>query len=77
VVVVCATRWHPDDLIGRIHAEMERDAEFPRFRTFSFPACNADDSYLFPEMYDREWYEAQRLVLGPEMASALLDCNPV
>jgi predicted phage terminase large subunit-like protein len=38
IVIVVATRWHEDDLAGRILVEMERDEKFPRFCHINFPA---------------------------------------
>ena len=34
------------------------------------------DEFLFPERFDREWYESQRATLGAYNASGLLDCEP-
>lgn len=83
IVVVVATPWHPDDITGRIKKAMEQDPLFPKFKCVSFPAhkpateTNTGYEILFPEMYDKEWYDRQRATLGPTMAAALLDCNPV
>jgi predicted phage terminase large subunit-like protein len=85
IVVVCATRWHNDDIIGRIKDAMDKDEDFPRFEELVFPArLDPDESetgegweILFPELYDADWYRKQRAQLGPYSAAALLDCNPV
>lgn len=77
IVVVVATQWHVDDLIGRINAEQGKD-RFPRFERLAFPARAAGSyDYLFPELYNAEWYENQRAMLGPTQAAALLDCSPI
>lgn len=78
IVVVCATRWHEDDIIGRILVEMDKNPDFPRFEQLVFPA-HKDGEYdiLFPELYDKSWYTRQRATLGTYSAAALLDCNPV
>lgn len=77
IVVVCATPWHTDDITGRIKYQMQKDPEFPRFEELVFPARCEQWDYLFPEMYDAQWYDNQRATLGPAAASALLDCNPI
>ena len=85
-VVVVATRWHWDDLSGRIQDETEDNPEFPRFERLSFPAGDEDRRYqsdtnptgtLFPERFSLEWYRQQRATLGSYSAAALLDCDPV
>ena len=79
IVTVCATRWHADDIIGRIKEEMAKDPDYPRFEFLEFPAHKeGPDGWdtLFPEMYDESWYRTQRTQLGPYSAAALLDCDP-
>lgn len=79
IVIVCATPWHTDDIIGRIEREIRENAEFPRFDTISFPAQSNKypSGFLFPERFDEEWYRSQRATLGAYSAAGLLDCNPV
>lgn len=73
-VVIVATRWHEDDIVGRIrvrndpkHEKYEPD--FPRFRVVRFPA--QDEAYrtdgagdgsgwLFPERFPEQYYRAMR-----------------
>ncbi len=79
IVIVCATRWHVDDLVGRIYAEMERNPDFPRYESLVYPARReGPDGWdtLFPEHYAASWYAMQRAQLGPYQAAALLDCAP-
>ena len=79
IVVVCATRWHEDDVIGRIRRAMEANPDYPPFEELVFPARREGDGgwdTLFPEMYDAAWYARQRASLGPYSAAALLDCDP-
>lgn len=80
VVIVCATRWHTDDIVGRIKEGMKKDPNFPQFEDLVYPARKEGKDgwdYLFPEQYKSSWYEAQRATLGAYSAAALLDCNPV
>lgn len=80
IVLLIGTPWHVDGLEGRIEQKMKEDPNFPRFERLIFPARtrNKDDQYeyLFPEMFDEEWYLSQYAALG-KRANALLDCNPV
>lgn len=76
IVIVCATPWHVDDLRGRIKAAMVEDKSFPQFEEMKFPATKQGEyDYLFPEMFDAAWYEAQRAALQKQ-AAAQLDCEP-
>ena len=79
IVIICATRWHQDDLIGRIQREMATNDAFPKFEMMIFPARKpGEDGWdiLFPELYDEDWYRSQRATLGPYKSAALLDCDP-
>lgn len=84
LMVVCATRWHGDDISGRIKQRMLEDPDYPRYEELVFPAKKEPSDIdpngwdiLFPELYDEKWYRTQRTQLGPYSAAALLDCNPV
>lgn len=80
IVVVCATRWHVDDIVGRIFDHMNKDPDYPRFESLVFPAKKKGPGgwdILFPELYDEGWYRKQRAQLGSYSASALLDCDPI
>jgi hypothetical protein len=37
-IIILATPWHPDDLIGRILKEMKANPDFPQFEVIRFPA---------------------------------------
>jgi len=75
-VVIVATRWHEDDLAGRIFAEMERDPQFPRFARVNFPAQAADGSFLFTARFPAGWYEAQRAAVGSYAWQSLYQGDP-
>lgn len=84
IVIIIATRWHLDDVIGRIKEEMKANEKFPQFEYMEFPARAEDytgdkqytGKYLFLERYSEDWYETEYAVLGKYSSSALLDCNP-
>lgn len=79
ITIILATRWHTDDIIGRIEKEMKVNPEFPKFEIIQLPAFS--DSYpsgvLFPERFPLSWYEEQRATLGEYGTASLLQCNPV
>lgn len=60
-VIIACTRWHEDDLVGRILRET--DPDFPQFQVIRFPAWG-DDGWLFTERFSPEWYETQRAAMG-------------
>lgn len=79
VIVICATRWHEDDVIGRLERRMRENPSYTRWDELVFPARKEGEGgwdMLFPELYDAQWYEFQRKNLGPHAAAALLDCDP-
>ena len=78
IVIVLATIWHWDDITGRIKKEMEKNPDFPQFKTIAFPARSSDykGGYLFLERYSPEWYKSQYATLGRYSAAALMDCDP-
>jgi len=80
IVFILATRWHVDDLIGRIKEEMEDpDNEgFPKFKITSLPARSEKykTGYLFPERFSIKYYEKAFAMLGEYNSQALLQCEP-
>lgn len=79
ICLIVATRWHQDDLIGRIQKRMQHDKGFPQFEILKFPAKSKlyPDGILFPERFSSVWYEQQFSALGPYGSAALLQCDPV
>ncbi|GMO33849.1 MAG: phage terminase large subunit [Termitinemataceae bacterium] len=79
ITIVLATRWHTDDIIGRIIEHMKTDPAFPKFKIINIPAFS--ETYptgtLFPERFSKEWYEQQRATLGPYGTSSLMQNDPV
>jgi predicted phage terminase large subunit-like protein len=58
-IIVTATRWHEDDLTGRLLAEMGRGGE-PWFE-LHLPAEFDDGTYLWPEFFAESEYKLARL----------------
>jgi predicted phage terminase large subunit-like protein len=78
ITILTATAWHIDDVIGRIEKEMQIDPFFPKFEIIRIPAF--DDEYeqgiLFPERFNRQWYDEQQAALGTYGTASLLQCRP-
>jgi len=79
ITIILATRWHTDDIIGRIEEEMKTSADFPKFEIIQLPAFSSDypSGVLFPERFTPSWYNEQRATLGEYGTASLLQCNPV
>ena len=79
ITIILATRWHTDDIIGRIEKEMKTNPAFPRFQIIQIPAFSDEypSGVLFPERFPVSWYEEQRATLGSYGTASLLQCNPV
>ncbi len=81
IVIILATRWHVDDIIGRCLNRMtpgnkDYDEEFPKFEVMKFPARDVDGNYLFPERFPESWYRNQFASLGKYQSAALMQCEP-
>jgi predicted phage terminase large subunit-like protein len=81
-VVLVTTRWHEDDLAGRILAEPDSDAE--AWRVLSLPALAEEndplgrepDVALWPERYPVDALAAIRAQIGPYWWAALYQQRP-
>ncbi len=86
IVIVTATRWHEDDLVGRIDVKMGEDPLFPRFETLTFPARGGGiasglpieypTQFLFESRFSPRWYLGQYAQLGNYASAGLMDCRP-
>jgi predicted phage terminase large subunit-like protein len=80
-LIVIMTRWHHDDLVGRILAS-EAAAEFtvlnlPALAEPNDPLGRPEGAALCPDRYDEAALEARRVVLGAYGFSALFQQRPV
>lgn len=65
-VIIVATRWHPQDLIGRLLEDQERGGE--KWTVINFPAVaegpdvlgRQAGGVLWPEQFNEEWMEARK-----------------
>jgi predicted phage terminase large subunit-like protein len=69
-IVLIQTRWHEDDLAGRLLAS-ESDWE-----VLELPAVDADGKALWPEWYDEQALERIKSTIGPREWSALYQQRP-
>jgi len=81
-IVVINTRWHMDDLSGRL-LEMQANGEGDTWRVVNFPAiADADEPHrkageaLHPERYSLEQLESIRAAIGPRDWNALYQQRP-
>jgi len=68
-IVLTMTRWHQDDLAGRLLAEQAAGGE--RWDVLSLPALDADGAALWPEAYDTEVLGRIRTAIGERDWAAL------
>lgn len=73
-VVVIQTRWHEDDLTGRLLSEQARGGD--KWKILELPALDDKGNALWPEMYPRETLERYRSVLPPRDWAALYQQRP-
>jgi predicted phage terminase large subunit-like protein len=82
-IILIQTRWHEDDLAGRILAHAKETGE--EWRIINLPAFaepgdalgRQPDQPLWPERYDRPALEATRKTIGSYWFSALYQQRPV
>ncbi len=70
LVVVVHSRWHTEDLIGRLKAETD-------VMSFRYPALSEGGRALFPQLRSLDFLLAQKKALGPVSWSALYQQDPV
>lgn len=73
-IVVIQTRWHEDDLTGRLLAEQARGGD--KWSILELPAIRADGTALWPEFYPLDVLERYRNVLQPRDWAALYQQRP-
>jgi predicted phage terminase large subunit-like protein len=74
-VIVINTRWHDDDLSGRLLLESEGDGD--KWELLSLPAIDKDGQPLWAEWYPLERLEQIRSVLPARDWNALYQQNPI
>lgn len=85
-ILILQTRWHEDDLIGRLREQMDSDPQADQFEIVDFPAIKEDEDNpddprrigeaLWPSKKDLESLEKIKKTLGSMMFSALYQQRP-
>lgn len=73
-IVLILTRWHEDDLAGRLIEQMGRGGE--PWEVLSLPAIGEDGCALWPEWFPIDELEGIRDSIGPRDWHALYQQNP-
>ena len=79
-MIIIATRWHEDDLIGRILKHFPGEWEHIKFHAEALendPLGREPGEPLFPERYDRAQLADRKRVLGTMFYNALFQQEPV
>ncbi|WP_419638893.1 terminase large subunit domain-containing protein, partial [Thiolapillus sp.] len=70
-ICVVSTRWHVDDLIGRVI-----DSGMSNVKVVTYQALNDRNQALFPELKDTAFLQERKNTLLPEHWEALYQSNP-
>lgn len=74
-IVVINTRWHDDDLTGRLLHEQDNGGD--KWEVLSLPAIDAEGAPLWPEWYPLDRLEQIRGVLPARDWNSLYQQNPI
>lgn len=72
-IIVLATRWHDDDLIGRLLKNKEGD----KWEIIKFPALNDKNESFYPERFSSEYYLNEKKNIGVRDFAALYQQDPI
>lgn len=72
-IILIQTRWHEDDLAGRLLRDMDNGGD--QWEVLELPAVT-DDKPLWPEWYDLKALNRIKTAIGPRDWSALYQQNP-
>lgn len=73
-VILVNTRWHDDDLSGRVLEQMKEGGD--QWEVLSLPAIDDDGKALWPARFPEERLEAIKKTIGPREWSALYQQQP-
>jgi predicted phage terminase large subunit-like protein len=74
-VVVCMTRWHEDDLVGRL-LEAQQEPQADQWHVVHMPAIDETGAALWPSKYDITALESIRANIGEYDWNALYQGRP-
>jgi predicted phage terminase large subunit-like protein len=75
-IVLIQTRWHEDDLAGRLLEQDGRIEDGGQWEVLELPAIGKDGAALWPEWYDLPTLERIKATIGPREWSALYQQRP-
>lgn len=75
-IVLIQTRWHEDDLAGRLLESEGRIEDGGQWEVLELPALDADGKALWPEWYDETALARIKATVGPREWSALYQQKP-
>ena len=75
-IIFIMTRWHVDDLAGRLLAEAQRDSEADQWHVINLPALK-DDLALWANRYPVPALQSTRATIGSRAFESLYQGNPV
>lgn len=73
-IILIQTRWHHDDLAGRLLAEAKAGGD--RWEVLHLPAVADDGAALWPEKYDRAALDRIKAAVGSRVFNALYQGRP-
>jgi len=74
-IIVVMTRWHEDDLVGRLLKQAQEDTTSDRWEVLHFPAIK-DGQVLWPARYPLQELETLRSSIGSRAFESLYQGNP-
>ncbi len=75
-IVLIMTRWHQDDLAGRLLEKAAADPRADQWQVLHLPAIDDAGGALWPDMYDIESLEQIRASIGNRQFEALYQGRP-
>ena len=76
-ILITMTRWHEDDLVGRLLKQAADDPEADQWTVLRFPAIAEDGSALHPERWPLSALHKIRAGMSPYQWAALYQQSPV
>lgn len=74
-IILIMTRWHDDDLAGRLLEQQEKGGD--KWKVLTLPALSQEGKALWPEWFDEKKLAQARAIVGPRDWSALYQQEPV
>ncbi len=75
-IILVLTRWHEDDLAGRLLKAAENDPDADQWEVLSLPALDEHGKALWPQKYNEKRLNKIKVNLGPYWWSALYQQKP-